>query len=1087
MKKFYLLIVLLFGCWVLGQVGVTPQQKIDNTYQFEFKDLQFTLSNRAQNGSKNSHISLFVKYEDGSEEQIYHRRIFVTQNNNETGFTLTPIITKKNPKQIIVRSFINWPSGPNTEVDFPIEITTCGLQLYNKTFEPRHVHGFQFYYRKIPLHTIKADLVNGLTNTYLPGGTKVNFFAKTGFDASLYNYQYRLDGDTQWKDINSSLSTLDKLSISAEDILGSDYINHLGKKIYIRVASCKEENDYLSYSEPLPLTITTSAPKIVKSKKEELKCSYSQDGTVKLTFDRKLYSSEYMAASIHTFGVNNEQLPYASIDQNILTNQLRNSNELILSGYPPGRYVINFIGSVKDSNGDDIAMYSDGEQFSYQFTFVPPPPVEFSLTSKTDVFCFSGSDGRIRLNAKGGQNKFQYSLDMGQTWIDFNNGNEAELQQLVAGNYKIMVRDSNVCFALDEQGANKVLTVSITQPEKAIALTSTIQTPTGYGLTNGYIVADISGGTPNDDGSYSYEWKKDSPSGEVLIDEPPIFNTTPKSFTLKLNNIGSGKYYLTVKDKNYANATSNLSNCGIILHEFEVTQPDPLKVDIQVTKAISCNIANVYSNIGGYDDNQNGIPDFAEDGQLRAVVTGGVIDYKYQWQKEVGASFQDVVGETTSTLKSLIAGHYKVKIVDKNGNATEADYTLQYPEELKLSLFANSIKCNSQNEGEVMATVTGGSGAYTYAWNTGDNVAHITGLNAGFYYVSVRDGNNCPVDANIEIKQPSQLSIEEVSVAQPTCDGQSNGAIEVKVSGGELPYKVEWSNGMTGERISGLSAGTYTVKFTDKNGCFAIKDFTLTNPVPLIIDLGKDITLCSGDSKTYDAKINDPNATYVWRDQNAQIISTISTVTLAKAGTYTVTVTNSNGCSGTDNITVKNSTEVLQPNFLVTTYAFTDRIIEVINTSYLKPEKMEWVIPTEAEVVSKTEALLQIKFKDKGSYKIGLQASQGACEKLIEKEVIVETNDYAVQDPSSNTSNIKSFVITPNPNSGVYKVLIELNVERSIRIRLMDMQSREASKSFDAPKGTKFDLPFNLTLPGASYLVILETGNEVMVKKMIVK
>lgn len=1073
MKKFYLLILLLFGCLVLGQIDITG-------------NAQYKLSLNGYVGGAGSEscgtfrglqwITLF--YENGSLKNIYGTYGIRKDNFTNRAFNYGNIYYTKNDKitRLNIRT-TNRKGNANCtsyENEGNLAITTCMNRYYDfEEFESRDDRS-----RSVPGYVVVKSEIDVKLNfdplvPYILGSTdNLKISLPDNLYTTDYNWKYRIGSDPI-QSFPSVYNNKPVLNIPASEFISE---SNFGKVVTVWLESNCVIDGVTSKSNIFTFTTLLTAPKIINAESQNTTCSYNNDGKVILKFDRLLRDGESLKAALVDVATNSTIENYTLAD-------LATTKEITIDNLPAGKYRLE----LSDGRFNGHNTYTDSPQHIFTFTINKPDPVEFYLTSKTDVFCFAGSDGRIRLNAKGGQNKFQYSLDMGQTWIDFNNGNEAELQQLVVGNYKIMVRDSNACFALDEQGANKVLTVSITQPEKAIALTSTIQTPTGYGLTNGYIVADISGGTPNDDGSYSYEWKKDSPSGEVLTDEPPTINTTPKSYTLKLNNIGAGKYYLTVKDKNYANATSSLSNCGIILQEFEVTQPDPLKVDIQVAKAISCNIANVYSNIGGYDDNQNGIPDFAEDGQLSAVVTGGVIDYKYQWQKEVGGSFQDVVGETLSTLKSLIAGHYKVKIVDKNGNATEADYTLQYPEELKLSLFANSIKCNSQNEGEVMATVTGGSGAYTYAWNTGDNVAHITGLNAGFYYVSVRDGNNCPVDANIEIKQPSQLLIEEVSVAQPTCDGQSNGAIEVKVSGGELPYKVEWSNGMTGESISGLSAGTYTVKFTDKNGCFATKDFVLTNPVPLIIDLGKDITLCSGDSKTYDTKIKDPNATYVWRDQNAQIISTISTVTLTKAGTYTVTVTNSNGCSGTDDIVVKNSTEVLQPNFLVATYAFTDRIIEVINTSYIKPEKMDWVIPAGAEVVSKTEALLQIKFKDKGSYKVGLQASQGACEKLIEKEVIVETNDYAVQDPSSNASNIKSFVITPNPNSGAYKVLIELNVERSVRIRVMDMQSREVSKPFDAPKGTKFDLPFNLALTGASYLVILETGNQVMVKKMIVK
>jgi hypothetical protein len=88
-------------------------------------------------------------------------------------------------------------------------------------------------------------------------------------------------------------------------------------------------------------------------------------------------------------------------------------------------------------------------------------------------------------------------------------------------------------------------------------------------------------------------------------------------------------------------------------------QPEPLVVTIQVEKQISCNIAN-YEYKQNLDN--NGVPDEAEDGILKAIVTGGVGTYTYQWQKLNGGLFQNIAGATQSTLGNLTTGTYKVLV-----------------------------------------------------------------------------------------------------------------------------------------------------------------------------------------------------------------------------------------------------------------------------------------------------------------------------------------------------------------------------------------------------------------------------------------
>ncbi|WP_326983259.1 hypothetical protein VUJ46_01555 [Chryseobacterium sp. MYb264] len=920
-----------------------------------------------------------------------------------------------------------------------------------------------------PKLTIQND-----TNTFLPDVDKITINSHTGFRPQEYNWQYSFDS-VNWIDL-PQFNGQSSLTINATDI---NVQNHIGENIYFRqqYATC----DTNAVSNIVFYTILKSSPHISSSSITPTKCFDTTDGTATLNFDRTLISGETLKLSLV-----NTVTGAAVLNQDI-TAELQAGTSYTLQNLPPGTYKLDLLGTY---NGN--ATYTDGTNQTIDFEITKPTPVSFSLVSQTNVYCFEGSDGVISLTAGGGQNQYQYySTKNGQLfldWTNFNNGNNAQLQNLGAGTYKIKVRDSNLCIAKDN-GNEKEITVIITQPSQAIAIPTAeveVSQPTGYGLSNGYISVRVIGGTPNTDGSYNFEWRKDSSAGTV-INTGITTDAINNPFTIKVDGLPAGNYYLTVKDKNYANASSQLGNCGIISKEFIVSQPDPLAVNIQVEKQISCNIANNYQFKP--DLNNNGVPDEAEDGMLKATATGGVGAYSYQWQKLNGGLFQNLPGAIQSTLGDLTTGTYKVLIKDANNNTAETQYVFVFPAELAITLFANTIACYSQSSGQVSVAASGGTGGYTYQWNTNDTTPTVTGLSAGNYFVLVNDTKNCKVSGSISIQGPDQLIIDDISVQNPICFGAGNGEIKVNISGGKAPYIIHWSNGVTGENNTNIPAGMYTVTVTDANGCSIFRNYTLTDPAELTVDLGPDRTLCLGDTQVYDVTISDPGATYQWKDSTGNIISTSPSVTISAAGTYTVLITDSKGCTATDSVVIKNSSEVLNPQFMLTTHAYREATVVLVNTSPKAPETVEWIIPDtpDIQVLNKTNEFLELKFSQLGAYEIGLKGTQGACEKTFYKKVIVEENTSGVVLNPAKASNIREFTILPNPNNGVFQVLVGLDKASIINVRIIDMISHEAYPPVKMTPSTYFTIPYNTSLPAGSYLIILETGSESLVKKMLVK
>ena len=144
-------------------------------------------------------------------------------------------------------------------------------------------------------------------------------------------------------------------------------------------------------------------------------------------------------------------------------------------------------------------------------------------------------------------------------------------------------------------------------------------------------------------------------------------------------------------------------------------------------------------------------------------------------------------------------------------SATWSDYT------------GYGVSCNGASDGSIDVTVTGGTGVYTYDWSNGAFTEDLDGLSAGTYSVTVTDENNCSVSIEVEITETEAMDISatwsDYTGYGVSCNGASDGSIDVTVTGGTGVYTYDWSNGAFTEDVSGLSAGTYSVTVTDENNC----------------------------------------------------------------------------------------------------------------------------------------------------------------------------------------------------------------------------------------------------------------------------
>ncbi|MBF2709303.1 MBG domain-containing protein, partial [Flavobacterium soyangense] len=188
---------------------------------------------------------------------------------------------------------------------------------------------------------------------------------------------------------------------------------------------------------------------------------------------------------------------------------------------------------------------------------------------------------------------------------------------------------------------------------------------------------------------------------------------------------------------------------------------------------------------------------------------------------------------------------------------------------------------------------------------SGGTAATASGLAAGSYTVTVTDANGCTATRNFTITQPSAISTATGSQTNVSCNGGTNGSASVSPSGGTAGYTYTWSpSGGTAATASGLAAGSYAVTVTDANGCTATRNFTITQPSAISTATGSQTNVSCNGGTNGSASVSPSGGTagytYTWSPSGG----TAATATGLAAGSYTVTVTDANGCTATRNFTI---------------------------------------------------------------------------------------------------------------------------------------------------------------------------------------
>ncbi|WP_242131768.1 LamG-like jellyroll fold domain-containing protein [Aestuariivivens marinum] len=400
--------------------------------------------------------------------------------------------------------------------------------------------------------------------------------------------------------------------------------------------------------------------------------------------------------------------------------------------------------------------------------------------------------------------------------------------------------------------------IAVGSPLTAIATATNIDCYAG--TNNGTATVDAFGGTP----PYTYLWTTNDGSG---------LNPTAKDQT----GLSPGTYTVTVTDSNVTYDPDL---------EMDVSDPYTFTTSVTVGEPPELTIDSFDPNVPPCHGGSNGY--------AQVNVSGGTAPYTYAWSN----------GQTTQTATNLSAGTYSVTVTDANGCTDFASLTITDPPLLTATAIGTEPLCFGNSNGTAIVTPAGGTPGpgYTYLWSNGQTTQEATGLAAGSYSVTVTDANNCTATASVTIGQPTALDAT-TSKTNVLCNGAADGTGTINVTGGTAPYTYLWSNSQTTQTATGLAPGTYNVVATDANGCQISRNVTITQPTVLTLSTEFNEPQCYQGANGGTAKIYPSGGTapysYLWSDGQ----TTQTAINLA-VGTYTVDVTDANGCTENASIDV---------------------------------------------------------------------------------------------------------------------------------------------------------------------------------------
>ncbi|MEY3052736.1 MAG: hypothetical protein RLY31_2521 [Bacteroidota bacterium] len=558
------------------------------------------------------------------------------------------------------------------------------------------------------------------------------------------------------------------------------------------------------------------------------------------------------------------------------------SSNSSINGLPTGTY------SVTATAGNGCSATGSGV-----VGFVPGD-LSISL-QPTHPLCTGNANGSITATPANGSLPFAFLWNTGQT--------SPTIQNLPQGSYSVTVTDGLGCTAAES--------VTLTN-QSNLSLTLDYTNPSCNGLNNGAVSALPTNGIP----PYSFTWS----NGQT---------------TANLSGLPPGSYSVTVTDqlqcKRNASAlltvippfplqlsADSASQCGLsdgnVSTWVSPAAQQPLSFlwntgdtsaqltnvpagsySVTVTSAIGCS-NSATATVGQPAEfsvlfsGATAICAGQSSGELVAAPQGGVPPLSFLWS----------TGSNEPFVTNLPPGSYSVTVSSSDGCTGSSSANMVFAPEIDLVVTPVPIACFGDSTGLAAAAATGGIPPFSFAWSNGDTLPTATGLWSGNFSLTVTDAGGCTSSQIISVTQSSPLTLT-VESASGSCDSLT-GFASAFPDGGNYPYAFLWNNGQANAHIQQLPPGIFSVTVTDTTGCTVSDSVSIAAFPTLSLSLNATNTTCNGiENGTLSAQTTGglPPFSFQW---NAG--PTDPVVENVAPGLYFVTVTDGNGCTRSDSISV---------------------------------------------------------------------------------------------------------------------------------------------------------------------------------------
>ncbi len=555
-----------------------------------------------------------------------------------------------------------------------------------------------------------------------------------------------------------------------------------------------------------------------------------------------------------------------------------------LNGLDPGDYEVTVTG------GNGCTSVSSGS--------VNDAVVPFSLSGVvTDNTSCAAGNGQIKLY-----------LSPSNLSVQWSNGSTATtLNNLAPGDYTVTVSAGGTCIQTETYSVFDVTNYPV--PVDTV-------TPSTCGLPNGAVNLTVNGAATQ---PYTFAWSNSTAAEDlsgvlagnytVTVTSATGCSTTlavalpDSSIALGLsgavtNNVScntpTGAIDLSVIPSGTYNYTWSNS---AVTPDLVNLAPGAYAVTVSLGNCHQQAAFNVLNNAATPNLSIAGTPAACglPNGSADASAGGGLPPYGYQWSNSA----------VTEDLSGLLPGNYFLTVTDAYNCTSSASVSIP-DNNIAIGINAaitNNSSCVAAN-GALDITVSP-AGSYTYAWSNSAASEDLASLPAGNYTVTVSVGTSCSSSSTFTVNNNSPVPVISPAITAALC-GDSNGAIDLTVSGGGAPYSFIWSNMAVTEDLSGLPAGNYDVTVTGANGCTAGAALNVPSNSSTFNLSGQasPMSNCATDNGVIDLVVSPPGAyTYTW--SNGMTTEDLSGL---PAGPFTVSVTDASGCVASSSFTVANTT-----------------------------------------------------------------------------------------------------------------------------------------------------------------------------------